>query len=120
METSATVMAMGKHLLILIATASLFGCSTRPCVRQQTGMSEKTVAVYKYDGTLQCSLGQEISLEGMEKELSGIKIVSKQKRKDGLMRTQVCGAGTGQANVYEIPLTDKKRAETLGFKIWNY
>jgi len=81
---------------------------------------ESTVVVYKYDGTLQCQMGKEITLDVMQRELKGISVIKKEKRHDGLMRTQVCGQGTGQANTYTIPAQRLGDAEKLGFKRWAF
>lgn len=77
---------------------------------------EASVLVYKPDGSLQCGMGKAISLEEMEKQLSGIRVSSRDKRPDGLMHIQVCGSPTGMINVYEIPASSLKEAEARGFK----
>lgn len=78
----------------------------------------KTVKVFKLDGSLQCNQGNPISLETMKSELTGIKIVSSEKRHDGMMRIQVCGQPTGQCNIFEIAESDLEAAKAKGFKIW--
>lgn len=78
------------------------------------------VSVYKYDGSLQCGMGNSIALETMGKELAGIPIFSSAKKADGLMHIQVCGSATGMANVYEIPTKSLKKAESKGFKKWSF
>lgn len=78
------------------------------------------VLVYKYDGSLQCGMGKAVSVEAMEKELKGITIYSAAKKPDGLMHIQVCGSITGMANVYEIPTSALKQAESRGFKKWSF
>lgn len=67
-----------------------------------------TVWVIKADGTLQCGLGAEIPLDVMAKELEalGPKVLNMEKRTDGRIWQQVCGAPTGQVNAYEISETD--------------
>jgi hypothetical protein len=82
--------------------------------------NEDKVWVYKYDGSLQCGMGDVISLEKMKEEFEGIKVYSKEKRSDGLMRIQVCGSPTGQANLYEIKKTDLDKATEKGFQLWTY
>jgi hypothetical protein len=76
------------------------------------------VKVYKADGSLQCGMGKKITLEDMEKELKGIQVFSRSNQNDGLMRIQVCGAPTGQSNVYEISRSDLEKALKAGFKEW--
>ncbi|MER9304355.1 hypothetical protein [Mesorhizobium sp. M0496] len=74
-------------------------------------------SVYKYDGTLQCGLGQEIPLTEMAQELvdAGVLVISSHKSSDGLLHIALCGALTGQINVYEIPTPDLHKAMQLGF-----
>jgi hypothetical protein len=76
------------------------------------------VRVYKPDGSLQCGMGHKIPLEEMERELKGISVSSRINQNDGLMRIQVCGAPTGQCNIYEIDRKDLAKALNLGFKEW--
>ncbi len=79
-----------------------------------------TVRVYKYDGTKQCSKGKEITLNVMAEELKDLDVFVKEKLSDGLMRIQVCGQPTGMANVYEIRKSDLEKAESRGFKVWDF
>jgi hypothetical protein len=79
---------------------------------------QKTIFVYKPDGSLQCQNKKGVAVEEMEKELAGIRVISKDKRPDGLMHIQVCGSPTGMINVYEIPVEKLKEAESRGFKKW--
>jgi hypothetical protein len=76
------------------------------------------VEVFKYDGTLQCGMGKEITLIEMEKELTsdGIEVFSKAKGNDGLFHIQSCGASTGDINVFKIKSLDIEKSKTLGFK----
>ena len=81
---------------------------------------EKRVFVFKYDGSKQCGVGKAIPLKVMAKQLKGIKIFSKENKMDGLMHSQVCGAATGRANVYEISKDDLEKAQAKGFEEWTY
>ncbi|MBX9765772.1 MAG: hypothetical protein K2X47_00750, partial [Bdellovibrionales bacterium] len=74
--------------------------------------------VFKYDGSKQCGMGNPVSAEVMEKELKGIRVLSRKSENDGMMRTMVCGSATGQANLFEISVSDLKTADSLGFKLW--
>jgi len=60
--------------------------------------------VFKFDGTLQCGLGAEIPIEVMAAELEGlgVKPTAADKRRWPGHLVQVCGAPTGQCNVYQI------------------
>ena len=80
------------------------------------GPQVETVFVFKPDGSLQCGERVGIAVQSMEQELRGIQVFSRNNRPDGMMRIQVCGAPTGQINVYEIPATSLSEAEKRGFK----
>jgi hypothetical protein len=81
---------------------------------------EKTVLVFKYDGSLQCEQGRKIPLREMAGQLEGIKIISMNNKADGLMHIQVCGSPTGYANVYEIPAGQLEQAKSKGFEVWEF
>lgn len=83
-------------------------------------MIVKKVKVYRYDGTLQCGMGSRISIEEMQKELKDIPVFSTAHLNDGLMRIQLCGSPTGDANVYEIEETNLEKAKALGFREWTF
>lgn len=77
------------------------------------------VEVYKYDGSLQCDRGKEISLQDMAGELTANSIEVKASRKgsDGRMHITMCGASTGRLNVYTIATEHLPRARELGFEL---
>jgi hypothetical protein len=80
--------------------------------------TKKTIKIYKYDGSRQCGQGTLMGLEAMAKELKGIAIFSQENKNDGMMRIQMCGAPTGNANIYEINVSDMKKAFKKGFREW--
>ena len=77
------------------------------------------VEVYKYDGSLQCDRGKEISLEDMARELTenGIEVKASRKGSDGRMHITMCGASTGRLNVYSIATESLPKARELGFEL---
>jgi hypothetical protein len=90
------------------------------------GLSADTVQVFRYDGSLQCGMGQAVPLEEMAKELSvvNITVLSSEKRVPGFI-IALCGAPTGLASVYEIAEDDLPRmpADPQGvkrFQSWVY
>lgn len=100
------------------------GCVSGHCNKEgkpQT-MNEKMnkVLVYKYDGSKQCDEEKGRELDDMEKDLKGIKVYSSEKRNDGQIRVQVCGALTGMTNTYLIAKEDLEKAEASGFKKWDF
>ena len=116
--------------LAYLAAALLVACSTGHCRRDGTKVPEKedvkpptgyqakdmgTVMVAKSDGSTQCGMSPGQSLAVMKKELTGLQIISQKKVHDGMMRVQVCGAGTGMLNVYEIQRADISKALSKGF-----
>lgn len=125
---------MKSYLLFFAFIATLSACSHGNCRAQKKSdnnskVSEVPVAassttdrvqVYKSDGSLQCGQGKQISVADMEKDLKGIKVYSSANKNDGMMRIQVCGAPTGNHNVYEIDRKDLEAALKAGFKEWTF
>ena len=76
-----------------------------------TVFSADTVKVFRYDGSLQCGMGQAVPLDEMAKELTAanIKVLSSEKRVAPGFIIALCGAPTGIANVYEIAKDDLPR-----------
>lgn len=108
-----------------IANSIQAGAATSPTKNQGAAKAapdsndkSKTTWVFKYDGSKQCGMGNAVSAEVMEKELKGIPVLARKSENDGMMRTMVCGAATGQANLFQISISDLKTAESLGFKLW--
>lgn len=85
-----------------------------------TELGSGRIFVYKYDGSLQCQAGKGRALSDMEKELKELRVYSKQKKSDNLMRMTLCGAPTGVANLYEISAADEQKASNYGFKLWTF
>ena len=85
-----------------------------------TVFSADTVEVFRYDGSLQCGMGQAVALDEMAKELTAvsIKVLSSEKRVVLGFILPLCGAPTGIANVYEIAKDDLPRipADQRGLK----
>lgn len=125
-------------LVFILVSLIVMGCQNTPCrnIKAQdsskprqasssqnvptAGVKSLKVKIYKADGSLQCGMGKKISLDEMQKELKGIQVFSKSNQNDGLMRIQVCGSPTGDANVYEINQEDLEKALKLGFKQWTF
>jgi hypothetical protein len=76
-----------------------------------TGFSADTVRIFRYDGSLQCGMGQAVPLDEMAKELTAvdIRVLSSEKRVVPGFIIGLCGAPTGIANVYEIAKDDLSR-----------
>ena len=94
------------RLLTLVAV--LTGVMTGPV------FSADTVKVFRYDGSLQCGMGQAVPLDEMAKELTAvnIKVLSSEKSVVSGFIIALCGAPTGRANVYEIAQDDFLRIPT--------
>ena len=122
-----------KRIVWIALTLALTACGTGPCRGTASAKAPVTkgaapvsgptssadhVKVYKADGSLQCGQGKAVSLKDMEKDLQGIQVFSSANKNDGMMRIQVCGAPTGNSNVYEIDRKDLDKALSLGFKEW--
>jgi hypothetical protein len=76
-----------------------------------TAFSADTVKVFRYDGSLQCGMGQAVPLDEMAKELTAVNItvLSSEKSVVSGLIIALCGAPTGMANVYEIAKDDLPR-----------
>lgn len=90
-----------------VEVSSLPHYQDRPC---------EPTKVFKYDGSVQCQ-SSGIPLKKMAQELlrKGIDVSCSHKAHDGMMRPAVCGAGTGNLNVYRINPENLADAEALGF-----
>src|ERR1700730_14786234 len=79
-----------------------------------TAFSADTVKVFRYDGSLQCGMGQAVPLDEMAKELTAvhIRVLSSEKSVVSGFIIALCGAPTGRANVYEITKDDLPRIPT--------
>lgn len=125
-----------SQILLSLACLAAVACQSGRCAKQNAPSSQEAsltdinqkpinqvvdrVKVYKYDGTLQCDMGKLIPPDAMEKELAGIQVFSKESKSDGMMRIQVCGSPTGQANVFEIDRKDLEAAKKIGFQEWTF
>ncbi len=98
-----------KYIALIICISLLSACN-------QNDASSTFVKVYKYDGSIQCgSAGVELNVMGMELINTGIDVVCSQKGHDGMMRTTVCDADTGNINIYEIYSVNLPDAVAIGF-----
>jgi hypothetical protein len=104
------------------AAATAEGASTPGATTEAAVVSSSTerVKVYKPDGSLQCGQGKAVPLAEMQKQLKNIKVYSSANKNDGMMRIQVCGSPTGNANIYEIDRKDLEAALKTGFKEWTF
>lgn len=126
---------MGRLVFALVLVGFTVSCTQGHCRRRadtpamskelseaplETSQDGERIYVYKYDGSLQCGRGKPVSPEVMAKELNEIMIYSSRKKSDGRMHIQVCGYITGMANVFEINAKDLAKAESKGFKKWEF
>lgn len=107
---------LGFRLTLVLGVGLLCSCTSGPCRGKR--LSEKTVMIFKPDGSKQCQKNTGVGLKEMAKQLGSIKVKSQAKKRDGKMRAAVCGADTGQINVYEIAEKDFPLAKNVGFAKW--
>lgn len=79
--------------------------------------ANETTRIAKSNGSRQCESGH-VSPAAMKRELlaGGVNVVSMACGSDGLMYPAVCGADTGEINIFEISSSDLEKAKNLGFK----
>lgn len=87
---------------------------------QGTDVAQARVKVFKYDGSLQCGQGKQVSLSEMQKDLGNIVVFSSENKADGLMHIQACGTPTGKGNVYQIEKSQLDAALKKGFREWTF
>ena len=106
-----------KHATLILATClGLLVCPL--LIHSADTPSARTIFVFKLDGTMHCDPYAGVSLDSMALELggAGIKVFSRRKGYDGREGIAVCGAPTGQINIFEIAFSDLAPALSLGFK----
>jgi len=76
------------------------------------------IQVYRHDGSLQCEPDSGMPLEEMAAELedAGIEILGSRTGHDDLARMAVCGAPTGNINIFTIDEANLQAARALGFE----
>ena len=74
--------------------------------------------VAKEDGSKQCEKGSAITVATATTEFQRAGVVVYQGRagQDGMVRTAVCGSGTGRTVELEIPRSDLGKAVSMGFQ----
>ena len=80
--------------------------------------SEETVWVAKSDLSVSCDPKSGVDLSQGAEQLNRAKIpiLDSQKRSDGQMHVQVCGASKGILNAYLISKKYLEEAQTLGYQ----
>lgn len=130
METKKFIFVCG--IIIALAGCSTGNCRSKQIQAEQAGpevqpkenklLPDPTVTervrVFKANGSLQCSQGKSIDPATMAKELKDIPVYKSAMESDGKMRIQMCGAPTGNVNVFEIDKTNLDRALGFGFTEW--
>lgn len=120
-----------KTFMAILVVVACAACTTGQCRRDGTPvvtddsaktiseekLANEVISISKSDNSLQCGYNVGITLEVMAQELQGMSILKSEKKHDGLMRIQSCGAPTGMMNVYQIYRKDAKKAVKLGFKV---
>jgi len=96
-----------KHTTLLLAICFIF-VGYPSALYADSKQAVSSVYVYKLDGTKQCEKDPGIKLAKMEQDLisAGVKVVSRRKGYDGREGIALCGAPTGQINIYEISSSD--------------
>lgn len=100
-----------KNLVVALLLVLQFSCSSG---------NAPLVKAFKSDNSIQCgSLGVDVDVMALELINAGIDVICAQKGHDGFMRPAVCGADTGNINIYTINTSNLSDAEVLGFESVN-
>ena len=104
-----------NNLLLVTGIVSTIGILIM--LPEAAGAEERSY-VFKSDGSKQCESDSGVDLATMSKELItvGIKVYSQKKGHDGREGIALCGAPTGQINIYEIVSDDLAQAVKKGFE----
>jgi len=115
-------MLLIKPTTLILATFSLLlaACGAENQHSEEKARLEKggtQTKVFKYDKSIQCE-GDGTPINDMRLELAkeGVDVICAQKEHDGMNRIAVCGAATGNINVFVIRESNIPDAEKLGFK----
>jgi hypothetical protein len=106
-----------KYATLILATC--LGFLTYLLLIHSAGTTtDRTVFVFKLDGTKHCEPYAGVGVESMALELvdAGVEVVSSRKGYDGREGIAICGEPTGQINIYEILSSDLTSALKMGFK----
>jgi hypothetical protein len=93
---------------------ALAACAAPPA--DPPAAAEAGVKVFKARGAVQCA-GRGTAPEAMRAELerAGVRVSSAGCGSDGRMRPALCGATTGEINLFDIAAADLPAARALGF-----
>lgn len=131
-KTKSPYLKFSRNLLVTLGLGCMVGCASEQCKRDGTTfvkveddvktiseqeMANEMIAIGKSDQSLQCGYNIGVSIDDMREELASITILKTEKKHDGLVRIQSCGAPTGMMNVYYIYRKDVKKAVKLGYKV---
>ena len=96
-----------KRATLLLAICFIF-VAYPSALYADANQTVSSVYVYKLAGTMQCETDPGIQLVTMEQDLisAGVKVISRRKRFDGREGVALCGAPTGEINIYEITSSD--------------
>lgn len=102
-------MGISKKSIVLLGCLLLLSC-------KHNDSSQPYIKVFKYDDSVQCeSSGVAPEIMMLELINAGIDVICSQKGHDGLARVAVCGADTGNINVYTIHTANLPDAQSLDF-----
>ena len=102
---------------ITLAVCLLTSLSLGACKDSSSGDGDGNIKVFKYSGSRQCEPDSGTPVDQMVLELTsaGIDVLCAQTGNDGMAYPTVCGASTGEINIYLIRTVNLEDAENLGF-----
>ena len=99
-------------LLLLAAVLTLLGACN------ESESSTGNVRVFKSSGYVQCEPDTRVTADTMALELTnaGVDVLCSATTGDGMMHIALCGAASGEINVFLIRGANRENAERLGFR----
>ena len=99
-------------LLVLFGSVLLAGCND-----SDSKSKSINTEIFKYSGLMQCEPETRIPVDEMVLELTGagIDVLCADTAHDGFAYPAVCGAPSGEINLYVIRTANLQDAEVLGF-----
>ena len=121
------LLALGSALLLVACASAEQKAAQKPERRWDVKVSKGNqseaapsdrIWVAKEDGSKQCEKGSALTVASATSQFqsAGILVYQGRTGHDGMVRTAVCGSGTGRTVELEIPRNELGKAVSMGFQ----